>query len=163
MDLYRAVVFIHATTILLFFIAHGTSMAVAFALKRETDPARVRALLDLSRLSVGLPSIVLVAFGLLTGIVAGFMGGHWGAAWIWISLVLLIVVGGLMTPLATFRFKPMRVAAGMPAEGGAPEVPPQENPEELRRLIEAWNPVPVAAMGLAAFIVILWLMLEKPF
>ena len=40
---------------------------------------------------------------------------------------------------------------------------PQENPEELRRLIEAWNPMVPASMGLVAFIVILWLMLAKPF
>lgn len=163
MDLYGAVVFVHATTILLFFVAHGTSMAVAFALKRETDPARVRALLDLSRMSLGLPSIVFIVIGLLTGILAGFMGGHWGRGWIWVSLVLLLAVGGLMTPLATIRLKPIREAAGMPPETGAPEAPPQENPEELRRLIAAWNPMIPASMGLVAFIVILYLMLAKPF
>ena len=163
MDLYGAVVFVHATTILLFFVAHGTSMAVAFALKRETEPARVRALLDLSRFSLGMPIVVLVVIGLLTGIVAGFMGGHWGTGWLWISIVLFILVGGLMTPMATFRLKPMRAAAGMPAETGVPEAPPQENPEELRRLIDAWNPMVPASMGLIGFIVILYLMLVKPF
>jgi uncharacterized membrane protein len=163
LDLYGAVVFVHATTILLFFIAHGTSMAVAFALKRETDPARVRALLDLSRFSLGVPVVVLVVTGLLTGIVAGFMGDHWGTGWMWISIVLFVLVGGLMTPLATFRLRPIRAAAGMPAETGAPEAPPQEDPEELRRLIDAWNPLVPAGTGLVAFIVILYLMLAKPF
>ena len=163
MDLYGAVVFVHATTILLFFVAHGTSMAVAFALKRETDPARVRALLDLSRFSLGVPVMVLVVIGLLTGILAGFMGGHWGTGWLWISIVLFVLVGGLMTPLATFRLKPIRAAAGMPLETGVPEAPPQANPEELRRLIDAWNPMIPASMGLIAFIVILYLMLAKPF
>ena len=163
MDLYGAVVFVHATTILLFFIAHGTSMAVAFALKRETDPARVRALLDLSRFSLGVPVVVLIVSGLLTGILAGFMGGHWGTGWLWISIVLFVLVGGLMTPLATFRLKPMRAAAGMPAETGVPEAPPQEDPDELRRLIDAWNPLVPASMGLVAFIVILYLMMAKPF
>ena len=163
MDLYGAVVFVHATTILLFFVAHGTSMAVAFALKRETEPARVRALLDLSRFSLGMPIVVLVVIGLLTGIVAGFMGGHWGTGWLWISIVLFVLVGGLMTPMATFRLKPIRAAAGMPAETGVPEAPPQENPEELRRLIDAWNPMVPASMGLIGFIVILYLMLVKPF
>lgn len=163
MDLYGAVVFVHAATILLFFIAHGTSMAVAFALKRETNPARVRALLDLSRFSLGVPAIALVIIGLLSGIVVGFMGGWWGQAWIWISIVLFVVVAGLMTPLATIRLKPIRAAAGMPLETGVPEAPPQENPEELRRLIAAWNPMPVAAMGLTAFVVILYLMMAKPF
>lgn len=156
-------VFVHATTILLFFVAHGTSMAVAFALKRETEPARVRALLDLSRFSLGVPVMVLVVTGVLTGIVAGFMGGHWGTGWLWISIGLFVLVGGLMTPLATFRLKPMRAAAGMPAETGVPEAPPQENPEELRRLIDAWNPLLPASMGLVAFIVILYLMMAKPF
>lgn len=163
MDLYGAVVFVHATTILLFFVAHGTSMAVGFALKRETDPARVRALLDLSRLSLGAPVIVLVVVGLLTGILAGFMGDHWGTGWLWISIVLFTLVGGLMTPMAASRLKPIRAAAGMPPEAGVPGAPPQENPEELRRLIDAWNPMLSAAMGLVAFIVILWLMLAKPF
>jgi hypothetical protein len=163
LDLYPAVVFVHAVTILLFFIAHGTSMAIAFALKRETSPARVRALLDLSRFSLGVPVVVLVVLGLLTGILAGFMGGHWGSAWIWISIVIFVAIGGLMTPLGTMRLKPMRAAAGMPAETGLPEAPPQENPDELRRLIEAWNPLPLAAMGLTGFIVILYLMMAKPF
>jgi uncharacterized membrane protein len=163
LDLYPAVVFVHAATILLFFVAHGTSMAVAFALKRESDPARVRALLDLSRFSLGVPSIIFIVVGLLTGILAGFMGGHWGKAWIWISIVLFIAVGGAMTPMATFRLNPIRAAAGMERDTKEGQAAPVENPDELRRLIAAWNPWPVAAMGLAGFVAILWLMLAKPF
>lgn len=159
MDLYASVVFVHAASILLFFIAHGTSMAVAFALKRETDPSRVRTLLELSRRSIGVSTSVLFVIGLATGIIAGFMGGHWGALWIWISLILLVVVAGLMTPLATMRLKRIGVAAGVPAKDGAVA----EDPAEMRRLIEAWQPLPVAAIGLVGFLVILWLMLTKPF
>lgn len=33
----------------------------------------------------------------------------------------------------------------------------------MRRLIDAWNPVPIALIGLFGFVVILWLMLVKPF
>ena len=163
MDLYGWIVFVHAATILLFFVAHGTSMAVAFALKRESDPARVRALLDLSRASIGRPAIVLVVVGLLTGIAAGFMGGHWGRLWIWISLVLFVAIGGAMTPMASLRIQPIRTAAGMATSGPKPTTAQPEDPAEMRRLIAAWNPVPLAAMGLTGFVVILWLMLVKPF
>ncbi len=163
MDLYPWVVFVHATTILLFFVAHGVSMAVAFALKRETEPSRVRALLDLSRFSLGLPVIVLVIVGLLTGVVAGFMGGYWGQVWIWASLVLFLLVGGAMTPLASLRLQPIRTAAGMASSGPKPVEAQPEDPDEMRRLIAAWNPVPIAAIGLTAFVVILFLMFEKPF
>ena len=163
MDLYASVVFVHAATVLLFFIAHGTSMSVAFALKRETDPARVRALLDLSRFSLGAPSIIFVVVGFLSGILAGFLGNWWGQLWIWLSLVLFVAVAGAMTPLASFRLNPIRAAAGMPEFGKKDAPIPVEDPEELRRLVDAWNPIPIAALGVTAFVVILWLMLLKPF
>ena len=163
MNLYASVVFVHVTTVMLFFIAHGTSMAVAFALKRETDPARVRALLDLSRFSLGAPAIFVIVVGLLTGILAGFMGNHWGRLWIWVSLVVFLAVAGAMTPLASLRLNPIRAAAGMAPANKKDAVPPVEDAEELRRLIDAWRPLPIAAMGLTAFVVILWLMLLKPF
>ena len=163
MDIYGVVVFIHATTILLFFIAHGASMAVGFRLKAESDPARVRALLDLSRFALGTPTFVVAGIGLLTGILAGFLGGHWGRLWIWVSLVLFIAIAGAMTPLASMRWQPIRAAAGMTTSGpGAIEARP-EDPVELRRLLDAWNPVPIAVVGLTGFVVILWLMLTKPF
>lgn len=162
MDLYASIVFVHAATILLFFVAHGTSMAVAFKLKDETDPARVRALLELSRFSLGAPVITFVIIGFLSGIAVGFMGEWWGMWWIWIALVLFVVAAGLMTPLATNRLAAIGVAAGLPARGKDP-APATENPEAMRQLISAWNPLPIAAFGLAAFIVLLWLMMVKPF
>lgn len=163
MDLYGSVVFTHMATVLLFFIAHGTSMAVAFKLKQETDPARVRALVELSRFSLGPPATVMILIGLATGILAGFMGNWWGSWWIWISLGLLIVVGGAMTPLATFRLVAIREAAGgapPPKDGGDP---PPADPDRMRELIADWRPLPVATLGLTGFLVILWLMYAKPF
>ncbi|MBA2632291.1 MAG: DUF2269 family protein [Chloroflexi bacterium] len=164
MDLYPWVVFLHASTVLLFFIAHGASMAVAFRLKREEDPARVRALLDLSRFSLGVPTGVVVLTGLISGVLAGFLGGWWGELWIWISLVLFVAVGLAMTPLVSFRLNPIRAAAGMPPVPiKKDQAAPPEDPAELRRQLDAWNPVPVAVAGLAAFLVILYLMMVKPF
>jgi hypothetical protein len=163
MELYPWVVFIHAAGVLLFFVAHGTSMAVAFRLKSETDPARVRALLDLSRATLGAPAIVAVLVGFVAGIAAGFMGGWWDRLWIWVSLVLFVAVALAMTPFAAFRLNPIRAAAGMPVTNKPDEVVPPEDPEELRRLIAAWQPWPIAIVGLSAFILILYLMMVKPF
>jgi uncharacterized membrane protein len=162
LDLYPWIVFVHAATILLFFIAHGASMAVALRLRREQDPDRIRALLDLSRFSLGTPAVVLVVLGLLTGIAAGFLGGWWGSLWIWISLVLFMAVGIAMTPMMAARLNAMRSAAGLAVQG-AKEAPPPPDDAELRRLIDAWNPVPIAVIGIGSFVVILWLMMEKPF
>lgn len=166
MTLYAAIVFIHAATMLLFFIAHGASMAVAFRLKRERDPAAVRALLDLSTWAMGWPTGILVIVGLVTGIAVGIMGGWFGQIWIWASLVLFIAVALAMTPMASSRLRPMRAAAGtVPFNpfSRTPPPAPEPNPAELSRLLDEWNPVPIALLGLASFLVILWLMLFKPF
>ena len=162
MDWYPWVVFIHAATVLLFFIAHGTSMAVAFAVRREENLDRLRAGLDLSQRAMGPATIVLSVVGILAGIAAGFMGDWWGKLWIWISLVLLLLVAGGMTPLAAVRLNAMRVAAGLPNPRQR-DAPPAENLEELRRLQAAWNPMPIAVVGIASFVVILFMMMVKPF
>jgi hypothetical protein len=161
MDWYPWIVFIHAATILLFFIAHGASMAVAFSIRGEENPDRLRALLDLSRAAIGPAVSGLATVGLLTGILAGFVGDWWGELWIWISLALILLVAFAMTPFMAVRLNAMRVAAGLMAtqKGAAPV----EDLEELRRLQAAWNPMPLAVVGLAAFVVVLFLMLVKPF
>ena len=167
MELYPWVVFVHVVGSVLFFIAHGTSMAVGFRLKRERDPARIRALLDLSSWSLGVaPSIALIV-GVLAGIAAGIMGGWFGQAWIWIALVLLVAVSGYMTPMVAARLNVIRTAAGtqsMNPFSKKPAVPPAaHDPVELERLIGAWNPVPAATIGLGGLVLILFLMLFKPF
>lgn len=167
MELYPWIVFLHVTGVLLFFIAHGTSMAVGFRLKREHDPARVRALLDLSSWTLGVgPSIAFVV-GVLAGIAAGIMGGWFGQAWIWIAIVLLAVVAGAMTPMVAARLNVIRTAAGTrainPFSRKPPEAPPTQDDGELERLLAAWDPRPAAVLGFGGFVVILWLMYFKPF
>ena len=166
MTLYAAIVFIHAATILLFFVAHGASMAVSFRLKRERDPAAARALLDLSSWAMALPAAITVIVGLLTGIAAGIMGGWFGQLWIWVSLVLFVVVGGVMTPMAAARLQALRAAAGtapLNPFARSQRAAPEANPAELSRLLDEWNPLPISLLGLTAFVVILWLMMFKPF
>jgi len=68
-----------------------------------------------------------------------------------------------MTPLGTFRLRPIRAAAGIQTDGDTGATAPAEDAEEMRRQIAAWNPIPLAAMGMTGFLVILWLMLVKPF
>ena len=46
--LYRLVVLLHVIFVFGYLLAHRVSAAVAFALKKERDIRRVRALLDLS-------------------------------------------------------------------------------------------------------------------
>jgi hypothetical protein len=166
MNLYPWIVLTHVTGVLLFFVAHGSSAVVGLRLKGERDPARVLALLDLSRWSLGPAAGVSLLVGLVAGIAAGFVGGWWGHLWIWLSLAIFLAVGGLMTPMAAAKLSAMRSAAGIriqPPFGFGPHgEAPTADPAELQRLLEAWNPWPTSVLGIAGFVVILALMLLKP-
>lgn len=166
MDPYPWVVLVHVTGVMLFFIAHGTAAVVGLRLRGERDPARVVALLDLSRWSLGPTTGIALLVGLVAGIVAAFAGGWWGHLWIWLSLATFLVVGGLMTPMAAMKLAAMRLAAGIAIQPPfgfkkAAETPVAD-PPELQRLLEAWNPWPVSLIGIGGFTIILALMLLKP-
>ena len=167
MNWYPWIVFVHVLGVLVFFMAHGTSMAVGFRLKRERDPARVRALLDLSTWSLELVPSIAFLVGVLAGIAAGIVGGHFGRLWIWTSIVVLTVVAAYMTPGVAARVNGIRAAAGTqqinPFSRKPQPAPPEPDPVELSRQLDAWNPAVPAIIGFGAFAVILWLMLFKPF
>jgi hypothetical protein len=66
-------VFAHILGAFTFVLAHGVSVFVALRVRGERDPSRITVLLDLSKSAVVIAAIA-VAFLLLTGIAAGFVG-----------------------------------------------------------------------------------------
>jgi hypothetical protein len=153
--LYRIIVFLHVISTFGFLLSHGASVSMAFALKRERDMGKIRALLDLSSESYPLMSITLLA-SIVFGIIAGFQGHWWKFGWIWTSIVLLVVIIALMYFLGSNIYGAARKAAGLPFE------PPGMN-EELLAILEKSNPVLLTIIGYGGYAIIAWLMIAKPF
>lgn len=137
-----------------FVAAHGATAAVAFRLRREREPERIRALLDLSRStrSVMYWSLLLL---LVAGIANGFYFHYWSQGWIWTSLILLTALLVMAFPLAVPYYKRIRLAVD--SEG------PGASPEELRALLTSSRPIVIAWVETVGILVILWLMVYKPF
>ena len=120
--------------------------------------------LILSASSIGLlyGSLLLL---LITGIINGIMGKWFSHAWIWISIVLLIAIAGAMGALGSNIYGQARKAVGLPYfEGGKPH--PAIEPagqEELDRALDKGKPALLAAIGFGGTILIVWLMVFKPF
>lgn len=163
MDLYPWLVFVHVVSVILAFLGHGASAATALRLRSERDPVRIAALLDLSQWSLTAAGVGILVV-LVSGIVAGIVRGWWGQGWIWLSLVLFVVVGGLMTPLGGSYLNQVRRAVGVPTRDtkGDAAARPLE-PAELEVLLRSPKPMQVAALGIAGLVVITWLMMFKPF
>jgi hypothetical protein len=162
--MYRWVVFLHILSAFVFFMAHGVSMFMAFKLKRETDPDRMRTLIELS--SFALPvmygSLILLV---LAGIGAGIMGNWFAMGWVWAAIVLLVVLAIGMWLYATYFYASVRKALGLPyrtINDNQPPVAPATD-AEIMTAVEATNPALLCAISLSLIGVILWLMMFKPF
>jgi len=85
---YPWLLWLHIATAIVFFFVHGAAMAIAFRLPQEGTVAGMRALLNIT--GVTLPFLfgsylLLQAFGIMLT----FMATWWQQAWPWLSFILL--------------------------------------------------------------------------
>jgi len=154
---YPWLVFLHICGALGFMLAHGASVAVMFRLRRERDRERIRTLLSLSSASMTgfYGSIVVLLAG---GVLAGFAGNWWGMMWIWLSLGLFVAILVMMYPLASAYYRKILRAVEMRPSGA-----PMVSDEELDEMLGSSRPLAIAVVGFGGILVILWLMIFKPF
>lgn len=162
--MHQIVVLVHVVAVLVFVAAHAVSAMAMFQVRSEPDRGKLEAILNRSGQSLMIAGIAILVV-LVAGIILGFTGGFWGRLWIWASLVLLIVVGGVMTPLAGTPMSNVRRALGMQVGKPKPGDPPPvaASDAELAAARAALRPELVALIGLGGLAVITWLMYTKPF
>ena len=160
---YDWVVFLHVASVLLFVLGHGVSAAVGLRVRAERDPVRIGALLDLSRWSLNIAGVGLLALA-VTGFAAAWMQGFLARGWIWASVVVVVVVGGLMTPLGRGYLDDVRVAVGVPTGNKKKDAEPRPfSAERLPAILADSRPVTTAVLGAVGLLVALWLMYFQPF
>lgn len=162
--MYRWIVFLHILAAFAFFMAHGASAVMAFRLRRETEVARIRAILDLSNAALPIAYFALMVV-VLAGIAAGVMAGWFRMGWIWTALVLLVLLWFGMHGYAFRFYTPIRKAVGLPYHHPSGDQPGGEpaSDAEIQAAIRAANPIPLLAVSFGLVAVILWLMMFKPF
>ena len=158
------IVFLHVLGAFMFVAGHGVSMFVVYQVRHESDRTRLAALLDLSGRSLATAFIgLLVLF--VSGIVAGIVLGSWGSLWLWVALVLFVVISLVMTPVGSNYLWNIRAALGQRprnAKPGDPDPVPATD-AELAALRDTRRPELLLLIGAGGFVVILWLMMFKPF
>lgn len=157
-------VFLHVLSALTFFLAHGTSAAMAFKVRKERDFARIRAMLDLSESTIELMFLSFVGI-VLTGVVLSFLAHSWNQGWVWVSLILMIFVFVYMVWMNERSYKTLRKLVGLPYRQGSREFP-AESPasiEEVVTLLKNLNVTGLIVVGYGIPVVVLWLMIFKPF
>ena len=158
------IVYIHIVAAFAFVLSHGVSAYVAFRIRSERDPARIGALLDVSTTSLGAMYASLAVL-LVAGILAAGVGGYFAARWPWAAIVTLVLVTGAMYPLASEYYTKVRHAIGQRTQRDKPTdpAPVPLNAAGLAVLLDNRRPEAIAAVGIVGLLVILWLMVIKPF
>ena len=162
--LVRWLIFLHILSAITFFLAHGTSAAMAFQVRKETDFTRIRALLDLSWSTMVLMGVSFLVMG-LTGILLPFLVHIWNRIYIWLSIVLMIIVFLYMALYNETHYKQLRKLVGLPYMKGNKQMPaePPSRPEEVARLLKNTSLSGLVIFGYVVPVIVLWLMIFKPF
>jgi len=162
--LIRWLIFLHVLSALTFYMAHGTSVAMAFKIRKETDFIRIRAMLDLSWSTMILMGVSVLIMG-LTGIIMPFMIHIWNKVWIWASIVLMLFVFIYMAMFNETSYKQLRRLVGLPYMKGGKELPaePPSSPEEVAELLKKTSVTGLVVIGYVIPAIVLWLMVFKPF
>ena len=161
MDLYPWLVFLHITGAFVFVMAHGVSAIVAFRLRAERDPVRMTALMELSSTSISVMYIGLLTL-LIAGIIAALNRNWFSQGWPWAAIVLLVVVAVAMYVLASRYYAGIREALGL-ASMNNKEPGPARPADEIVRMLDTRRPEQIAVVGFVGLLIILWLMIFKPF
>ncbi len=162
--IYQYLLLAHLLGLALFLIGHGVSMVFSETLRRERDPVRLRATLDLS-----LSGLAANYLGLLlligSGIWLAFAGGFWGQGWLWTAIAILVFEIGLMIFMGVTYFGRVRTAVGLQPYRRTGQVPlgPVASPEALDRLLSAPQPRITMGLGLLGLLALIVLMVLKPF
>ena len=160
--MYPYIVLLHVVGAFVFALAHGVSVAVGLRLRGVRSRDQVAALLELSGMAIGGLYVGLLLL-LVGGVWAGFAGDHWGRLWIWAAIGVLVLVTVAMYAIATPFYGRMRAAAGVLTDPKQLERFGEIAPDELARMGASSRPVWLALIGGIGLLVILWLMVVKPF
>src|SRR5215207_324438 len=146
--LIRWLVFLHILAALTFFLAHGTSAAMAFQVRKETDFARIRAMLDLSLSTMLLMSVSFLVMG-LTGVILPFLIRIWNRGYIWLSIILMLIAFIYMIFFNERHYKQLRRMVGLPYRQGSKALLAESpsNPEEVAALLRKTSTMPLVVTG----------------
>jgi 4-hydroxybenzoate polyprenyltransferase len=143
--MYRWIVFIHIASVLGLLLVHPVT--IAFHLKQERVDVRIRELLEVSEAASTLRWIFF-ALVIASGVVLGFLGSWWGSGWIWAALAVFALIGVVMN-----RYGGRTID----------EISDTRDDSEMERLLARFNPWILAVTGTGGLLVVLYLMLFKPF
>ena len=154
--MYIWLVVLHLIGLVVFLLAHGVSMFVAFRIRREDDRNVISSMLEMSTQGSRLLYVGLLLLG-IGGLGAAGSAGLLLAPWVIASYIVLAVTLVAMYAMAAGFYYPLREGLA-----GSEKVPRLEDDELRAKLRDSRRPEALAAVGLGSLVILVWLMTVKP-
>ncbi len=158
--MYNWVVYLHVAVIFVFLIQHAVEIWVSFVLRSQDGPEGVYAVY--SFLPENNTRNLRITYGLiiLTGIMAGFISTWWKNGWMWTALGIMVVLWGLMGFVAPRYLDAIDAIAEEAIRNKDDESALDKFKSDLKARREPEILIVSSAIG---GIIVLWLMMFKPF
>jgi hypothetical protein len=148
MTVYATLRFLHLAGLGLFLFGHGVTGATSLVLRGPVSGA-TRTLLQMSQRAAAIyyPGILLV---IVTGVWMAFLNHSWSMGWPWAAVVIVVVTFAAMFYVSRPYYLARDAAKG--SDDGV-----------LAERLKAARPMLALWVGVIALVLLLWLMVFKPF
>lgn len=158
--MYTWIVYLHVAAIFVFLIQHSADIIVTFKLREQKEPEGILAtyafMLDNNSRNLRITYSLIIA----TGAVAGFMSAWWKQGWMWVALGIMIVIWIVMARVGSQYLYAVDAIADNAIKKKAESSALEEFRSDLKARRE---PEIMTVTSVVGGLVILWLMMFKPF
>jgi hypothetical protein len=158
--MYNWVVYLHVTVIFIFLIQHAAEIIVTFKLREQKEPEGVFATYSFMPNNNSRNLRITYSLIILTGAVAGFMSVWWRMGWMWTALGVMILIWIVMRRIGSQYL----YAVDAITEQALKNKDDQSVIEKFRQDLKSRRePEIMTITSLIGMLIILWLMMFKPF
>jgi hypothetical protein len=158
--MYTWVVYLHVTAVFVFLVQHAADILVTYKLRQQTEPEGIYAtysfMLNNNVRNLRITYLVII----VTGAIAGVITPWWRQGWMWTALGVMILIWIVMKRAAPVYLTAVDTIAEEAMKNKADPTAMEKFKIALKARRE---PEIMAITSVVGLLIILWLMMFKPF
>jgi len=158
--MYAWVVYLHVTVVFIFLIQHGAEIISTFELREQKEPDGIFATYSFMPDNNSRNLRITYSLIIITGVVAGFMVPWWRQGWMWTALGLMIVMWIVMNRVGGSYLNAVDAITDHAVKNKDDKTAINKFRSDLKARRE---PEIMTVISVIGGLIILWLMMFKPF
>jgi hypothetical protein len=158
--MYAWVVYLHVTVVFIFLLQHGAEIISTFKLREQKEPDGIFATYSFMPDNNSRNLRITYSLIIITGAVAGFMVPWWRQGWMWTALGLMIVMWIVMNRVGGSYLNAVDAITDHAVKNRDDKTAIDKFRSDLKARRE---PEIMTVISVIGGLIILWLMMFKPF